>query len=404
MKGRHRPPGRHRGRHLRRDADPAAGRRAACSRRAPQPSGSAAASRSAAPSKATPSASGAASGSPGASAPGSAARPAPPARRPAPGGNGLGLAEPDPGPERQPGPGRRRRHRRLLDRRRRGDRAAARPAARHGLHGRRQRPARWQRGPVRRLLRADLGPPSRPDPAGTRRARLGHQGPRRLPRVLRGGRGAGRRHLVLVRPRLVARRRPRFGAARRSAAAPRTATRAAGSPRTWRHRRRPARSRSGTGRWRAPATRAATRTVAPFWQALYAAHAEVVVNAHDRDYERFAPQDPAGHEDRADGIRQFVVGHRRRAAGRLRAVSREQRVPPGRRARRPPPGPPREGLRLDLRPERRDRHRRRPGRLPLTPPRRRRRAALARSRACSRSRAGGRSARPRTRRSRRRAC
>jgi hypothetical protein len=48
--------------------------------------------------------------------------------------------------------------------------------------------------------------------------------------------------------------------------------------------------------------------VAPFWQALYAAHAEVIVNAHDRDYERFAPQDPGGREDRAHGIRQFVAG------------------------------------------------------------------------------------------------
>jgi acid phosphatase type 7 len=48
--------------------------------------------------------------------------------------------------------------------------------------------------------------------------------------------------------------------------------------------------------------------VAPFWDSLYAAHAEVVVNAHDRDYERFAPQDPGGHADRASGIRQFVVG------------------------------------------------------------------------------------------------
>ena len=48
--------------------------------------------------------------------------------------------------------------------------------------------------------------------------------------------------------------------------------------------------------------------VVPFWQALYAAHAEVIVNAHDRDYERFAPQDPDGREDRANGIRQFVAG------------------------------------------------------------------------------------------------
>jgi hypothetical protein len=29
---------------------------------------------------------------------------------------------------------------------------------------------------------------------------------------------------------------------------------------------------------------------------------------HDHDYERFAPQDPAGHLDPAGGIVQFVVG------------------------------------------------------------------------------------------------
>lgn len=48
--------------------------------------------------------------------------------------------------------------------------------------------------------------------------------------------------------------------------------------------------------------------VAPFWTALYAADADVVVNGHDHDYERFAPQDPSGHEDRDAGIREFVVG------------------------------------------------------------------------------------------------
>ena len=48
--------------------------------------------------------------------------------------------------------------------------------------------------------------------------------------------------------------------------------------------------------------------VAPFWEALYAAGADVVVNGHDHDYERFAPQDPDGNEDRARGIREFVVG------------------------------------------------------------------------------------------------
>jgi hypothetical protein len=45
-----------------------------------------------------------------------------------------------------------------------------------------------------------------------------------------------------------------------------------------------------------------------FWQALYEAHADVVVNGHDHDYERFAPQNPAGEADGAHGIREFVVG------------------------------------------------------------------------------------------------
>jgi hypothetical protein len=48
--------------------------------------------------------------------------------------------------------------------------------------------------------------------------------------------------------------------------------------------------------------------VAPFWQALYAAGADVVINGHDHDYERFAPQDPDARPDTAHGIREFVVG------------------------------------------------------------------------------------------------
>lgn len=46
----------------------------------------------------------------------------------------------------------------------------------------------------------------------------------------------------------------------------------------------------------------------PFWRALYEANAEIVVNGHDHDYERFAPQDPDGAADAARGIREFVVG------------------------------------------------------------------------------------------------
>ena len=49
-------------------------------------------------------------------------------------------------------------------------------------------------------------------------------------------------------------------------------------------------------------------TSSPFWDALYDAGADVVVNGHEHDYERFAPQDPAGRADRARGLRQFVVG------------------------------------------------------------------------------------------------
>jgi hypothetical protein len=44
------------------------------------------------------------------------------------------------------------------------------------------------------------------------------------------------------------------------------------------------------------------------WQALYEAGADVALNGHDHDYERFAPQDPAGTADAARGLREFVVG------------------------------------------------------------------------------------------------
>jgi hypothetical protein len=46
----------------------------------------------------------------------------------------------------------------------------------------------------------------------------------------------------------------------------------------------------------------------PFYQALYEADADVVLNGHDHDYERFAPQDPDGKLDSARGIREFVIG------------------------------------------------------------------------------------------------
>lgn len=47
--------------------------------------------------------------------------------------------------------------------------------------------------------------------------------------------------------------------------------------------------------------------VKPIWKALSAADADLVINGHDHDYERFAPMNAQG-EKRAEGIRSFVVG------------------------------------------------------------------------------------------------
>ncbi|HXL05729.1 MAG TPA: hypothetical protein VN964_02300, partial [Gemmatimonadales bacterium] len=49
-------------------------------------------------------------------------------------------------------------------------------------------------------------------------------------------------------------------------------------------------------------------TVKPFWDDLFAAHAELIVNAQMRDYEQFKPQTPAGVADSVNGIREFIVG------------------------------------------------------------------------------------------------
>ncbi|HET8630678.1 MAG TPA: LamG-like jellyroll fold domain-containing protein [Thermomicrobiales bacterium] len=48
-------------------------------------------------------------------------------------------------------------------------------------------------------------------------------------------------------------------------------------------------------------------TTAPFWDALYAAGADIVLNGHEHEYERFALQDPTGKPS-AKGIREFIVG------------------------------------------------------------------------------------------------
>jgi hypothetical protein len=55
-------------------------------------------------------------------------------------------------------------------------------------------------------------------------------------------------------------------------------------------------------------THGSNRDMGAFWQALYEAGADVVLSGHEHNYERFAPQTPAGVRDDERGIRQFVVG------------------------------------------------------------------------------------------------
>ena len=48
--------------------------------------------------------------------------------------------------------------------------------------------------------------------------------------------------------------------------------------------------------------------MATVWDVLYQANAEVVVQGHDHDYERFAPMTASGERDDARGLRSFIVG------------------------------------------------------------------------------------------------
>ena len=64
--------------------------------------------------------------------------------------------------------------------------------------------------------------------------------------------------------------------------------------------------------WHYPLFSSSTVEVDPqtqnFWQDLYDAGAELVLNGHHHDYERFAPQTPAGAVDPVYGIREIIVG------------------------------------------------------------------------------------------------
>ena len=51
-----------------------------------------------------------------------------------------------------------------------------------------------------------------------------------------------------------------------------------------------------------------TAEVRDVWRLLYDAGAELVLNGHEHLYERFAPQDPDGRPDTAQGIREIIAG------------------------------------------------------------------------------------------------
>jgi hypothetical protein len=61
-------------------------------------------------------------------------------------------------------------------------------------------------------------------------------------------------------------------------------------------------------RWSSGTTHGPTAAVAPLYQALHDAGADVLLSGHEHNYERFPPLDPAGNFDPARGVRQFVVG------------------------------------------------------------------------------------------------
>ncbi len=64
----------------------------------------------------------------------------------------------------------------------------------------------------------------------------------------------------------------------------------------------------------------------PFWATLYTAGADVVLNGHLHAYERFGPQDPDGHGNHANGIREFIVGTGGRSHERFGPPAANSRV------------------------------------------------------------------------------
>jgi hypothetical protein len=65
--------------------------------------------------------------------------------------------------------------------------------------------------------------------------------------------------------------------------------------------------------------------IAPLWDALYDAHADVVLSGHDHNFQQLAPLDKKGALDPEHGIRSFVVG----TGGALPYLEFDERLHPG---------------------------------------------------------------------------
>lgn len=62
----------------------------------------------------------------------------------------------------------------------------------------------------------------------------------------------------------------------------------------------------------------------PLWQLLHADGAELVLNGHDHNYQRYRPMDPDGQTDTGRGIREIVVGTGGAGLYSLRSDSRRE--------------------------------------------------------------------------------
>jgi hypothetical protein len=78
-----------------------------------------------------------------------------------------------------------------------------------------------------------------------------------------------------------------------------------------------------------PASTLQRGVVKPFWQALYAAGADLVLNGHAHNYERFSPQTPDGAADPEKGIRQFIIGTGGKGVGAVTKVHPNSQVREG---------------------------------------------------------------------------